>query len=123
MSAATKIPVADDVKLKFDSPTVQTLVLAIRNEKIELVEVVPSLGSPTSDFNGLKTKCNDEPRFFLFRAPRDARRFWCISYIPDAAPVSAKMLYAATKFVLLNVLACERLFVINKYMFVRADRL
>lgn len=80
-------------------------------EKVELVEALPSIGAVASDFNALRTKAkapDDAARYFLFKVPQQAKKFWIISWIPDAVPATMKMQYAATKSTVKNTLGADR---------------
>ncbi|KAM0753190.1 actin depolymerizing protein [Meredithblackwellia eburnea MCA 4105] len=90
-------------------PQIRIFNIAIEGERIVPAGTVKGTSSFEDDF-GLITVETDKPAYILLRLDQTPDSQWVFySYVPDAAPVRSKMLYASTRATLLKALGDSHL--------------
>ncbi|KAF4580892.1 twinfilin-1 [Ophiocordyceps camponoti-floridani] len=91
------------------SPESFALLVTIKSESLVPVTTLPSTGSSLgSDLESLQPHIQPkEALYLILRRFDDAPRLLAVTYVPDAAPVRQKMLFAATRLTLVRELGTE----------------
>lgn len=102
MSASSGIAVSEDLTATFaaalESQGVRFLKIAIRNETLVVDHSVPPSGTIDEDLHQLQNILEDDvPAYILARLDNNPAEWLAISYVPDAAKVRDKMLYASSR--------------------------
>ncbi|EIW85446.1 actin depolymerizing protein [Coniophora puteana RWD-64-598 SS2] len=102
MSAASGIGISPELSDTFssavDSKNIRFIKVAIQNETLVPVETIEVSGSFDDDLSQLQTLLDDKQAVYvLARLDEPPSEWLAINYVPDAAPVREKMLYASTR--------------------------
>ncbi|MCJ1314609.1 Twinfilin-1, partial [Agyrium rufum] len=97
--------------LSDSSKTQRGILISIKKEELVPVKIIPST-SPDfwEDINTLESYLSDDQAVYLIlhRYTDDPDGFIAVTYVPDAAPVRSKMLFASTRLTLVRELGAER---------------
>ncbi|KDQ60680.1 hypothetical protein JAAARDRAFT_31659 [Jaapia argillacea MUCL 33604] len=102
MSATSGIGVSQELTDTFasavDSQSVRFLKISIQNESLVVDHTVPVSGTLEQDLDNLKDILQEKiPAYVLVRLDEPPSDWLAVYYVPDAAQVRDKMLYAATR--------------------------
>jgi twinfilin-like protein len=96
MSAQSGISAAPDLIKEFQiSSNVRAFLLAIRDDKVEIVKTVTKSGTWEQDFSLLKGQVDAKEASYILYLKDEKYLFF--QYIPDSASVKNKMIYASSK--------------------------
>ena len=109
------ISVSDELKEAFNrltvSPNERGLIATIESESIKPLTQVPSQSSSFfQDLSALQSLLSDSKAAYVLlrRHPDAPDGFVAVTFVPDAAPVRQKMLFASTRLSLVRELGEER---------------
>ncbi|KAJ1871722.1 Twinfilin-1 [Coemansia sp. RSA 990] len=99
MAHQSGIGVSDRLTAQFrdaHSQPIRVVQAQVAGESVELITTLPQQGEFLEDLAQVPAMLsNTEPSYLLIRL--DANKWLFATYVPDAAPVRSKMLYASTK--------------------------
>lgn len=86
------------------------MIASIKNEALIPVNTIPLVDSFSSDINALQRHLTaTEAAYILIKlAPDEPNGFAAVTFVPNAAPVRQKMLFASTRLTLVRELGIER---------------
>lgn len=93
------------------SPSQRGVIVGIKDERLEPLQIIPSTSPDFSeDLTQLASllKENEAAYIILRRYPNTPDGFVIVTYVPDTANVRSKMLFASTRLTLARELGTER---------------
>ena len=84
------------------------LLATIRDEKVNISDIIKGSSSLKDDFEELKSLVTDsDPKYIIVKHDYNEKLYTFISFVPDYAAVKDKMLYASSKNTLIRSLGSE----------------
>ncbi|KAK7207769.1 hypothetical protein BZA70DRAFT_272171 [Myxozyma melibiosi] len=89
--------------------SLRTLLISIENESLEPGSQFPVKSNYFDDMAQLSSVVKPNAPLYILHRKDEGNEFTLISYIPDAAPVRHKMLYASTRNTLMRELGSDKI--------------